>query len=195
MSDWDLFCKTAALEYDPVRDVWTSRKLIPSRELEMQEFIDYKGNYPVEVRVPISGFKTFEASLDLQQKAARASQHQVEGTRTNSSIVAYRWDDIHDAIQQQVLQDLAACGFIKTGDIYVDRVYIQLSPGSTIVPPGRLQIIVPTALSQEPSLVSLGEEESSTTVEWNTHTVYILDQNIILSTLSTIEYISLLAVL
>ncbi|RKK34474.1 hypothetical protein BFJ67_g13752 [Fusarium oxysporum f. sp. cepae] len=108
MSDWDLFCKTAALKYDPVRDVWTSRKLIPSRELEMQEFIDYKGNYPVEVQVPISGFKTFEASLDLldlQRKAACASQHQVEGTRTGS-ILAYKWDGIHDAIQQQVLQDL-----------------------------------------------------------------------------------------
>ncbi|KAH7478484.1 hypothetical protein FOMA001_g9762 [Fusarium oxysporum f. sp. matthiolae] len=107
MSDWDLFCKTAALEYDPVRDVWTSRKLIPSRELEMQEFIDYKGNYPVEVRVPISGFKTFEASLDLQQKAARASQLQVEGARTGP-LLAYGWDDIHDAIQQQVLQDLVS---------------------------------------------------------------------------------------
>ncbi|KAG5797745.1 hypothetical protein H9Q69_003195 [Fusarium xylarioides] len=194
MSDWDLFCKTAALEYDPVRDVWTSRKLTPSRELEMQEFIDYKGNYPVEVQVPISGFKTFEASLDLQQKAARANQHQVEGDRTGP-LLDLGWDDIHEAIQQQVWQDLAACGFIKTGDIYVERVYVQHSPGCTVVPEGRLQIIVPTTLSQEPSAVSLREGELSTTVEWNTHTVYILDQNIKLSTRSTIEYISLLAVL
>ncbi|KAF5021096.1 hypothetical protein F66182_6885 [Fusarium sp. NRRL 66182] len=91
-SDWNVFWGAAALEYDPIRDNWAPKQ---------------QGNYPATVRIQIFGFKTFETSLDLQQKAAHASKSQVGCTRTNPSISAYDWNEsIHGPVMQQVVQDL-----------------------------------------------------------------------------------------
>ncbi|GKU22983.1 hypothetical protein FLAG1_09494 [Fusarium langsethiae] len=196
-SDWDIFWRAVALEYNPIRDNWVPKHspAATTNNLEMQEYIDYKGNYPIKARIQVSGYKAFETSLDLQQKAALASKSQVGYNRTNSSIFAYNWDEnIHSPVMQQVIYDLAKLGYIEAEDVYVDKVSVSLISGSTVVPPGRLQIVVPTAPLQGSLPISLTNKESSTVVEWNMQTGFILDQNTVLSATADIGYISLLAV-
>ncbi|KAF5023367.1 hypothetical protein F66182_4570 [Fusarium sp. NRRL 66182] len=196
-SDWDAFWKAShgpAPVYDPIRDVWVTEK--PPDDLGLIEFIDYKGNYPAKLYVQISGFKVFEASLNLQEKAAQAGESQAGCTRTNSSIFAYDWsEDIHGPVMQQVMQDLAKFGVLKAQEIYVDRTSVCLSSSSTIVPSGRLQIVVPVAPSDGSLSITLSGQGFCTAVEWNMRTGYILDENTKLSTTETVKYISLLLVL
>ncbi|KAF5962408.1 hypothetical protein FBULB1_14202 [Fusarium bulbicola] len=108
----DLFWETShglPLGYDPIRDAWTGPRPLPSTDLDLSEFIDYKRNYPAKVNIPISGFKAFETSLDLQREVAYVNQNQSGYTPTNDYIFSYDWDEgIHGHAMQQVLQDLVS---------------------------------------------------------------------------------------
>ncbi|KAF4951533.1 hypothetical protein FGADI_7417 [Fusarium gaditjirri] len=82
-TDWDTFWNTSReppAKYDPIRDAWTKSEPfpptyleplstdlepLPSADLELTEFINYPGNYPTKVNIPISGFKAFKTSLNL----------------------------------------------------------------------------------------------------------------------------------
>ncbi|KAI8398616.1 hypothetical protein FOFC_19831 [Fusarium oxysporum] len=218
-ADWDTFREALhrpAPKYDPIRDIWTNHKHVPSVQapaiseiepevpepqqristpnaltsnLELSEFIDYKRNYPAKVHTPISGFKAFETSPDLQRKVAYASENQTGYTPTGPDLFAYDWaDDIHGPVMQQK----AKYGFLQAEEVYVARVSVSHGLTSTIVPTGHLQIVVPIEDSHWP--VSLGNQESSTTVEWNTGIMYTLDQKTKLSASGWIKYMSLLAV-
>ncbi|EXK76085.1 hypothetical protein FOQG_19155 [Fusarium oxysporum f. sp. raphani 54005] len=222
-ADWDTFreaLQRPAPKYDPIRDIWTNHRPVPSVQapapeapepqqristpivnernaptsnLELSEFIDYKRNYPAKIHTPISGFKAFETSPDLQRKVAYASENQTGYTPTGPDLFAYDWaDDIHGPVMRQVLEDLAKYGFLQAEEVYVARVSVSHGLTSTIVPAGHLQIVVPIEDSHWP--VSLSNQESSTTVKWNTGIMYTLDQKTKLSASGWIKYMSLLAV-
>ncbi|KAF5024765.1 hypothetical protein F66182_3143 [Fusarium sp. NRRL 66182] len=181
-------------EYDAIRDTWTKHEPLPSSGLELSEFIDYKRIYPATICISISGFIAFETSPDLQRKAAYANRNQTGYTSADGRIIAFNWDeDIQGPVMHQVLEDLAKSGFLQAEEIYLDKVSVSHGSINTDVPPGRLQIIVPIEASEGP--VSVGSKGSSTTVEWDTGTGYMLDQYTRLSTLARIKYVSLLLVL
>ncbi|KAF5631357.1 uncharacterized protein FTJAE_7919 [Fusarium tjaetaba] len=150
----DIFWETShglPLGYDPIRDAWTEPRPLPSTDLDLSEFIDYKRNYPAKVNTPISGFKAFETSLDLQREVAYVNQNQSGYSPTNDYIFSYEWDEgIHGRAMQQVLHDLAKSEFIQAEETYVQKLSISVASSSIYVPKGHLQIIVPVEASQEP---------------------------------------------
>ncbi|EWG46533.1 hypothetical protein FVEG_06987 [Fusarium verticillioides 7600] len=190
-TDWDTFRKALdgpAPEYDPIRDAWT----VGEPSVEWSKFIDYGKNYPTKACVPIIGFKAFETSPDLRRKVAYARENQTGQIPTNPDIFAYDWaEDIHGPVKEQVLRDLAQIGFIQAGDIYIKKVSVLHGCASTTVSKGHLQIVVP--LENSPWGVTLSSQGSSTSIQWNTETAYILAQETTLSALGWIKYISVLA--
>ncbi|KAG8667917.1 hypothetical protein FPOAC1_012758 [Fusarium poae] len=151
--------------------------------------------FPADLNIAIAGYKVFDMSQELYQKASVAEKHQeicnrIE--RSNACITQYEWSDrFHLPAANQAIDDLVYNGVLRGSDVFRQKTYLKYC-GHLKVENSSLQILIPTSPREilDVSLLS-SEHNIDHKIPWRTDQVLLLGQGTILSTKGNIGFISI----
>ncbi|KAG7403059.1 hypothetical protein Forpe1208_v016748 [Fusarium oxysporum f. sp. rapae] len=170
--------------YDAIRNRWTRDSLT--------EHFNTEEIYAIPNRM--DGYKRFDLPDIIQQKSAMAAKEQ-DGCVPQDipGVISFKfdWTVCHDDVGRLVLGLLVELGFISQGQIHLSRNSVRHDTGPITVRSNWLKIIIPTAPTAEPAVMSLSSKSFREDVTWNMKSGFLLGPGITHSPSGTLHYISM----
>ncbi|EWG51654.1 hypothetical protein FVEG_16831 [Fusarium verticillioides 7600] len=156
--------------------------------------VDNSHAFALRMSVPLV-FKVFGVSDAVQQLLQEATLRiNYESLREvpNTPLVELQWIHNYDMIIDQVVGDLIEQGILPQQPFRRYKSFYQHEPGSVLVPPGWIKIIIPFTLVDQVCQVSIAATTvAKQNVTWDTKTGIILGSDMLFSTTRQILYYSI----